>query len=91
MIKLKKSVLAEWKEKGISFDAKVNYLISNFTATQLASSVIELMEKEPAPSSAEKSFKKIAMTNEQFNQVFRIIGQNEDGTEQKRGRKKKEN
>ena len=61
----------------------VDELLEKYPLKSLISDLIELVKEQPSVAP------KVVITQEQFNNHFRIVGVNPDGTQQKRGRKKK--
>lgn len=57
--------------------------INTLSLSSIVSLCAELLVERTAP-------KKITITEEQFNSLFRIVGRRDDGTVENRGRKKAE-
>lgn len=89
MLLIDKDFRKEMRDRNLGIQDLADYLVKNNTVYDLAMQLAEYMikDKEKAPSS------KIVVTEEEYKAItslFRIKGFNEDGTENRRGRPKKE-
>lgn len=82
MIELDRQIYKQAKSGEISTERLADYLLRNYPIFEIAKALAETIHyEEPKP---------ITITREEFNAHFRIRGVRADGTEETRGRSKKE-
>lgn len=80
MIAIDRQIYKRYKDGEISVKQVADYLLRTYPVTEIALALAETLDFD---------FKPITLTQEEFNQHFRIRGIKPDGTEEKRGRKPK--
>lgn len=86
MITIRQSLLAQVRNGEATLDELANYLLDSYPVKQIALSLAELLVDTPDISP-------ITVTEQEMNKIkamFKVRGLREDGTEERRGRKRKD-
>lgn len=85
MIELPKNIVLQMRHGGIKEDDIKDYLMVNYNMSQIVDTCAELLIRYTFSVNS-----RIAISQEDFDNHFRIIGVKADGTLETRGRRKKE-
>lgn len=86
MINIRQSAIMQVRNGEATVEELANYLLDNYTVKQIALSLAELLVDTPDISP-------ITVTEQEMNKIkamFKVRGRREDGTEERRGRKRKD-
>ena len=80
MIVIDKAIIRQYRTGDMSTKSLADYLLRTYPVTEIALALAETMTYDPP--------KPITLTQEEFNEHFRIRGVRPDGEIERRGRKK---
>lgn len=87
MIKIKSTDFKKLQNGELSIEQVADNLLAKYPVKEVAIALVEALSINDTPATRPA---KISITKEEFEQHFRFIGFNEDGTVSTRGRKPKQ-
>lgn len=87
MIKIKSTDFKKLQNGELSIEQVADNLLAKYPVKEVAIALVEALSIGDTPSAKPA---KISITKEEFEQHFRFIGFNEDGTVSTRGRRRKD-